>query len=151
MIGLAECAPCKAMRLQEEAEDEFRKRFGFVKLNGLAWRPHMGQISQMMTALFPPRTYADRVQDRAILFAEGAAVGLPLGLLLILLFKGLRISRNFAGMGALLGAGVGTASVLLPFEDSKIIDSIAKFSGLFTGNYLADMAFPKKTASTKKA
>lgn len=144
MIGLAECAPCKAMRLQEEAEEEFRKRFGFVKLNGLSWRPHMGQISQIMTSLFPEKTYWDRVGERAIMFAGGAAVGLPLGLLFILVAPSLSISRNLAMTGALISSALGSAAILLPFKDSKIVDGIAKFSGLFTGNYIADMAFPKK-------
>lgn len=36
---MGECAPCKAMREQKEANEEFKKRYGFIDLNRVRMGP----------------------------------------------------------------------------------------------------------------
>lgn len=147
MTTLAECAPCKAKRLQEESEKEFRKRFGFVKLNGISWsptwRPSMGQMNPAVSTP-STRTYLDQTKERLLWFGGSAAFGFPIGILVNVVFTGLRPYRKEAAMMAVLAAGVGLVASLLPVGESKIVDSIAKISGFFAGSSLADITLPKK-------
>ncbi len=36
---MGECAPCKAMREQKEANEEFKKRYGLIDLNKVRMAP----------------------------------------------------------------------------------------------------------------
>lgn len=151
MISLAECAPCKAMRLQAEAEEEFRERFGVVNAPPpqMGWRPYMGQA----TAIFPatgaapvPQTnpYIEQTKLRLAGFAARGAVAFPVGILIQTAFKSLRRYRNEAATFSLLAAGVGLTAALLPWE-SKFLDTIAGLAGTLTGLGLSKMAISKKS------
>jgi len=150
MISLAECAPCKAMRLQAEAEEEFRKRFGVVNAPPAmkGWRPYLGQA----TAIFPatgaapaPQTnpYIEQTKLRLAGFAARGAMAFPVGILIQIAFKSLRRYRNEAATFSLLAAGVGLTAALLPWE-SKFLDTLSGLAGTLTGLGLSKMAIPRK-------
>jgi hypothetical protein len=149
MISLAECAPCKAMRLQAESEEEFRKRFGVVNAAPAmkGWRPYMGQA----TAIFPAvgtapvqsSPYLDQTKQRLTAFAGRGIVAFPVGILINIAFKSLRRHRHEAMTFSAITAGIGMAAAFLPWE-SKILDTIAGLAGTLTGLGAAKMALPKK-------
>jgi len=151
MISLAECAPCKAMRMQAEAEEEFRKRFGVVNPRPpgmMGWRPYMGQASSMFSTPAPStglasKPYADQVQERLLWFAGGNLFGFPLGILSNVAFKSLRRYRSEAAMFAAMAAGVGILSAVLPIE-SPVMGMISRVSGILSGGAMADIVLPKK-------
>lgn len=150
MISLAECAPCKAMRLQAEAEEEFRERFGVVNAPPAmqGWRPYMGQATAMFPAAgapapAPSHPYLDQTALRLAGFAARGAIAFPVGILINVAFKSLRRYRNESGLFATIAAGVGLTAVLLPWE-SKFLDAVAGLSGTLTGLGLAKVALPKK-------
>lgn len=154
MISLAECAPCRARRLQEESEAEFKKRYGMVDLNRapvrMGWKPFMGQV----TAAFPaageavPTTqkseYVKTTIERLLYFGSGAGLGFPIGILANVAFKSLRRYRHEAATFALMASGVGLAVSLLPFPKSEFLNIVARVSGILTGSALSDMALPLK-------
>lgn len=149
MISLAECASCKAMRQQAEAEEEFRKRFGVVNappaMNG--WRPYMGQA----TAIFPavgtapvqPSPYLDQTKQRLTAFAGRGIIAFPVGILINIAFKSLRRYRHEATTFAAITAGIGLTAILLPWK-SPILDTISGLAGTLTGLGLSKMALAKK-------
>lgn len=153
MISLAECAPCKAMRLQAEAEEEFRKRFGVVNAPPAmqGWRPYMGQATAMFPAAGAPapapqtNPYIEQTKLRLAGFAARGAVAFPVGILIQTAFKSLRRYRNEAATFSLLAAGVGLTAALLPWE-SKFLDTLSGVAGTLTGLGLSKMAIPKKRA-----
>jgi len=151
MISLAECAPCKAMRLQAEAEEEFRQRFGVVNaappaLQGWRpWRPNLGQAVQAVSPAEPlaQRTYLEDVGERLLWFSVGGVFGFPLGMLSNVAFKSLRRRRNEAAVFAAITSGVGLMAALMPIK-SPIMTSIARIAGVLTGSAVADVALPAK-------
>jgi hypothetical protein len=155
MISLSECAPCKAKRLQEESEREFRKRFGMIDLNrqprGMGWKRFMGQAPSTMPAVTTAptpvpaqRSYLDNVQERLGWFAVGTGFGYPIGILANVAFKSLRRYRDEAATFAAMTAGVGLLASLLPVGRSNLVDAVARVSGLLTGSALADITLPAK-------
>lgn len=149
MISLAECAPCKAMRMQAEAEEEFRKRFGVVNprpLGMMGWRPYLGQAQSMFsTPSSAPvaQPYVKQVQERLLWFAGGNLFGFPIGILSNVAFKSLRRYRNEAAMFAAMAAGVGILSAVLPIE-SPVMGIISRVAGILSGGAMADIVLPKK-------
>ncbi len=149
MISLAECAPCKAMRLQQEAEEEFRQRFGVVNAvpASMGWRPYLGQATPIsQPAAAPPpaeKTYLDDVREKLLWFSVGGAVGFPVGLLSNVAFKSVRKLRKEAAVFAAITASIGLLAAFAPVK-SPIISGIAKFSGVLTGGAMADVALPRK-------
>lgn len=153
MISLAECAPCKAMRLQQESEEEFRKRFGVVNAGQrplqMGWKPYLGQMPvQSVNAAAAPvetatRPYLQNVQERLLGFAGGTLFGFPIGILTNVAFKSLRKYRHEAMTFAALTTGIGLLATLLPI-DSPVMGTIARISGVFTGSAMADVALPRK-------
>jgi hypothetical protein len=153
MISLSECAPCKARRLQEESEREFKKRFGMVDLNRIptrmGWRPYMGQAQPQ--AMFPatgaapayPKTYLQQAQERLLWFGTGTLFGFPIGILSNVAFKSLRRYRNEAAVFAAIASGVGLLSALLPI-DSPVMLTISRVSGILAGSAMSDIVLPKK-------
>jgi hypothetical protein len=138
------------MRLQAEAEEEFRERFGVVNAPPpqMGWRPYLGQA----TAIFPatgaaptPQTnpYLDQTKLRLAVFAARGVVAFPVGILIQIAFKSLRRYRNEAATFSLLAAGVGLTAALLPWE-SKFLDTLSGLAGSLTGLGLSKMAIPKK-------
>lgn len=153
MISLAECAPCKAMRLQEEAEEEFRKRFGVVNAPPamMGWRPYLGQATEASQSVFPAagaapvaqRTYLEDVRERLLWFSVAGAVGFPIGMLSNVAFKSVRKLRKEAAVFATITSSLGLLAAFLPVQ-SPIMNSIARITGVLTGGALADVALPKK-------
>lgn len=154
MISLAECAPCRAKRLQEESEREFRERYGMIDLNRhplrMGWRPFLGQVpapSVLPAAApepaVPPRGYLDRAKERLLWFGVGTGVGYPIGILTNIAFKSLRKYRKEAATFAAMTAGIGLLAALLPFEKSEIVDGVSRIAGVFTGSALADLTLPR--------
>lgn len=151
MISLAECAPCKAMRLQAEAEEEFRKRYGVVNRPPaqMGWKPFLGQIQPQ--TMFPaaaaapagPKTYLDQAQERLLWFGAGTLFGFPIGVLSNVAFKSLRRYRNEAAMFAAMATGVGMLSAFLPIE-SPVMSMVSRISGILAGGALSDVVLPKK-------
>lgn len=150
MISLAECAPCKAMRLQAEAEEEFRERFGVVNAPPAmqGWRPYLGQATATFPATgaapaAPANPYLDQTMLRLAGFTGRGVVAFPVGILINTAFKSLRRYRDEAGLFTALAAGVGLTAALLPWE-SKFLDTLAGISGAMTGLGLSRVALPKK-------
>lgn len=161
MISLSECAPCRAKRLQEESEREFRERYGMIDLNrprqlGFRWHPYLGQATApavMTPAPTPPATapgpasppndYLHGVAEKFLNFGFGTAFGYPVGLLANVAFKSLRHYRDEAALFTTLAGAVGLASVLLPIE-GKFMNTVARISGLLAGSGLADITLPKR-------
>lgn len=149
MISLGECAPCKAMRLQAESEEEFRKRFGVVNARPAmkGWRPYLGQLTAAFPATgeAPAQTnpYIEQTKMRLAGFAARGVVAFPVGILLNVAFKSLRKYRDEAATFSAIAAGVGLAAAVLPWE-SKILDMISGLAGTLTGLGAAEMALPKK-------
>lgn len=150
MISLAECAPCKAMRMQAEAEEEFRKRFGVVNPRPpgmMGWRPYLGQAEAMFPAAGmappPPRTYLQQTQEKLLWFGAGSLFGFPIGILSNVAFKSLRRYRNEAATFAAMAAGVGLLSAFLPI-DSPVMATISRVSGILAGGAMSDIVLPKK-------
>jgi hypothetical protein len=154
MISLSECAPCKAKRLQEESEREFRKRFGMIDLNrqprGMGWKRYLGQAPAPMVppapaaAVSTARSYLDNVKERLLWFGVGTGFGYPVGILANVAFKSLRRYRNEAATFAAMMAGVGLLASLLPVDKSLLVDAIARVSGVLTGGALADITLPRE-------
>lgn len=152
MISLSECAPCKAKRLQEESEREFRKRFGMIDLNrqprGMGWKRFMGQAPAAMVPPAPAPTafpsYLDNVKERLLWFGVGTGFGYPIGILANVAFKSLRRYRDEAATFAAMAAGIGLLTALLPVERSALVDTIARVSGILTGSALADITLPRR-------
>lgn len=150
MISLSECAPCRARRLQEESEREFRERYGMIDLNKtqMGWRPYMGQV----TAAYPStgaapaaetsNPYLEQVQNRLLGFTAKGFIGFPIGLLTGVIFKESRASRKQAAQMAMISAGIGLTAALLPWK-STFLDVLAGWSGAFTGFSLSDMALAR--------
>lgn len=156
MISLAECAPCKAMRLQKESEEEFRKRYGMIDLNKpalqMGWRPYLGQMPAQpvypVTTPEPaeaPSPYFRNVQERLLNFSGGALFGFPIGILGNVAFKSLRRYRSEAATFVALASGVGLVVALLPIE-SQVMPVIARVAGLLAGSGLSDIVLPRKMA-----
>lgn len=151
MISLAECAPCKAMRMQAEAEEEFRKRFGVVNPRPpgmMGWRPYLGQATSMISAPASAPTpvskpYVDQVQERLLGFAGGNLFGFPIGILSNVAFKSLRRPRNEAAVFAAMATGIGILSAVLPI-DSPVMGVISRVAGLLSGGAMSDVVLPKK-------
>lgn len=150
MISLAECAPCKAMRLQAESEEEFRKRFGVVNAPPAmkGWRPYMGQATAIFPAVgtTPPSAssqYLDQAKQRLVFFAGRGVVSFPIGILINIAFKSLRRYRDEAMTFSAITAGIGLAAAFLPWE-SKILDMVSGLAGSLTGLGLSKMALAKK-------
>ena len=152
MISLAECAPCKAMRLQAESEEEFRKRFGVVNAappRMMGWRPYLGQAQP--TATYPAtgtasivsRPYLNQVQERLLWLAGGTLFGFPVGLLANVAFKSLRRYRSEAAVFATIASGAGLLAAFLPVP-SPVMNVICKISGALTGGAMADIVLPRK-------
>lgn len=154
MISLAECAPCKAMRLKEEAEVEFRERYGFINLTPPTWRPYMGQLE----AVFPAAAsaspapasddYIENVGERMLWFGTGALIGLPVGILWNVAFKSARHYREEAKTFVLLAAGAGMLAAFLPFPRNEIQNIAARVSGILMGSGLRDVVLPKPSTVT---
>lgn len=158
MISLAECAPCKAMRMQAEAEEEFRKRFGVVNPRPIAparpagmmgWRPYLGQATTKTQSFFSSsaptaqRSYAQQAQERLLWFGTGTLFGFPIGILTNVAFKSLRRYRNEAATFAAMATGVGLLSALLPI-DSSVMATISRVAGVLAGGAMSDIVLPKK-------
>lgn len=150
MISLAECAPCKAMRQQAEAEEEFRKRFGVVNAAPAmqGWRPYMGQA----TAVFPATSatpapqsspYIEQTKMRLAGFTARGVVAFPIGIVMNVAFSGLRQYRKEAALLSTIAAAVGLTAAILPWE-SEFLDRLSGVAGALTGLGLSDMALPKK-------
>lgn len=156
MISLSECAPCRAKRLQEESEREFRQRFGMIDLNrqprGMGWKRYLGQAPAPMVAPVPEpapapaagRGYLENAKERLLWFGVGTGIGYPIGILTNVAFKSLRKYRSEAMTFAAMTAGIGLLAALAPFPKSEILDGIARIGGLFTGTALADLTLPRR-------
>jgi hypothetical protein len=157
MISLSECAPCKAKRLQEESEREFRKRFGMIDLNrqprGMGWKRFMGQ-AVVPTTVAPSvapapdaltlNSYFDAVKDRSLGYGMGLIAGVPIGLLVRLIFGADR-TRQEGLITAGIAATLGAFSVLLPFKKNNDTAAFASImSGGFTGSGLSSLILPSK-------
>lgn len=160
MVSLSECAPCRAKRLKEESEREFKKRFGMIDLNRLplrmGWKPYMGQMQPetIAPAALPtsgspvvPRTYLENLQERLLWFGGGALFGLPVGLVGNLAFKSLRRPRDEAWNYALIMSAIGLAAAILPFERNDIQNVVTRVAGLFAGSGLSDVILPRGKAA----
>lgn len=150
MISLAECAPCKAMRMQAEAEEEFRKRFGVVNAappRMMGWRPYLGQVQSVFpasgSAPAAQRTYLQQAEERLLWFGTGTLFGFPIGILSNVAFKSLRRYRSEAATFAAIAAGVGLLAAFLPIE-SPIMTTISRVSGVLAGGAMSDIVLPKK-------
>jgi hypothetical protein len=156
MISLSECAPCKAMRLQQESEEEFRKRYGMVDLNRqplqMGWKPYAGKMPGKPVYLAataspapaaPARPYLDQAQERLFYFTAGGLVGFPIGILSNVAFKSLRRYRKEAAMFVAMATGVGLLAAFLPVS-SPVMSQISKFAGVLAGTGAADILLPKK-------
>jgi hypothetical protein len=164
MIGLAECAPCRAKRLQEESEKEFRERYGMIDLNRqplrMGWKPFMGQTppAPMVSPAPAPapaptaaRSYLDNVKERLLWYGVGTGFGYPIGILANVAFKSLRRYRDEAATFAAMMAGVGLVASLIPADRSPLLDTIARVTGLLTGSALADVTLPAQRMTDKLA
>lgn len=157
MISLSECAPCKAMRLQKESEEEFRKRYGMVDLNKaplqMGWKPYAGKMpfakpvylgaDEPPAAVETQNLYMRQVQERLLFFAGGTLVGFPIGILSNVAFKSLRKYRHEATLFMAMTTGVALVASFLPI-DSPVMSGIARFAGLFAGTAAADVILPRK-------
>lgn len=154
MISLAECAPCKAMRLQAESEEEFRKRYGMVDLNKtsqqMGWTPYYAKMPTQPVYLgasaetsAPNNRYLANLQQRLMWFAGGTLFGLPLGLLSNVAFKSLRKYRSEAATFVAIATGVGLLASILPI-DSPVMATIARISGVLAGSAASDVILPRK-------
>lgn len=154
MISLSECAQCRARRLQEESDVEFKKRYGMIDLNRaplqMGWKPYMGQVTAAFpaTSAVPPvppedDSYLEQTKWRLGGFAVRGAMGFPVGLLMKAAFKGLRMSRKEEALFSMGAAGIGLAAALMPWKGS-FWDRLAAVAGGLTGLGLGGMVIPAK-------
>lgn len=156
MISLSECAQCRARRLQEESDVEFKERYGMIDLNRaplqLGWKPYMGQA---VTAVEPPSPTLEpakkaldmsTAQNKIEAYVAGLGWGLPIGAV-VLAFSGL-MPKQQSDPVILTGLGLGLLGALIPFQDEwhKQVLFIEKLLGAASGFYLANSAIARLKA-----
>lgn len=151
---LGECAPCKAKRLQEEANEDFKRRYGVLtynpnrSMNG--YRPVMGQVSTPVPPPAPP-AWKDLTLRRLANVGASAAVTLPLGILGATVSNRLRMSRKTANQVGGAAAVLGASLSVIPFGESVLVDGLAKACGAVMGVAAADLILPAPGAARGKA